>query len=193
MTMEQEQMSTQEFIAALLSPQREEELDPFMVMTYMPITPNDHVADIGCGPGYFSIPLAKHLIHGRLYAMDILDEMLEAVRRRVSETRLGNVEVMKCSPTEFPLPAGSLDGVMLAFVLHRSEDKVGMMVALRELLKPRGWCTVLDWYRKDTGGGPPLEIRIEPPEMEELARSAGFQLRGWRDLNGKQYMVTLSK
>ena len=115
-------MSSQEFIHRLLSLQREEELDTFTVMAFLPIEPYQQVADIGCGPGYFTIPLAKYLLYGKVYALDVDDEMLEALRRRVAEVNLSNVESMKCGPTDFPVAKASLDGVLLAFVLHQNED-----------------------------------------------------------------------
>ena len=164
-----------------------------MIMAFMPIEPYDHVADIGCGPGYFSIPLAKHVIYGKLYAMDIDDEMLDALRPRVSDAHLGNVEILKCSPIEFPVPQGSLDGVFLAFVVHKNQDRVEFLKAAGDLLKPGGWCTVLEWYRKETEIGPPLEERIEPDEFRAFARDAGFHVRWSRDLNGRQYMALLRK
>ena len=185
--------TTQELIRALLRPEREQEMDPFVIMTFMPIEPYDHVADIGCGPGYFTIPLAKHLIYGKLYALDMDDEMLDASRRRVEEANLGNVEILKCDGTDFPLPGVSLDGVFLAFVIHQNDDRVAFLEAVRGLLKPRGWCTVLEWYRKETAYGPPLEKRIDPDELEGLTRESGFQRRWWRDINGLQYMAMLRK
>ena len=186
-------MTTKEFIKALLDPSREEELDSFRVIALMPIDPYDHVADIGCGPGYFAIPLAKHLINGKLFALDILDEMLDTLRDRVAEANLGNVEVIKCSQTEFSLPGNSLDGVFLAFVTHQNDDRAAFLEAAMRLLKPRGWCTILEWYRKETGGGPPLEKRIEPDELEALVKRVGFRFRWWRDLNGRQYMAMMRK
>ena len=186
-------MSSEEFIERLLSPQREEELDPFTVMAYLPIDPYHQVADIGCGPGYFTIPLAKHLLHGKVYALDVNDEMLEALRRRVAQVNLSNVESAKCGPTYFPVAKASLDGVLLAFVVHQNEDRVAFMKASRELLQNGGWCGVLEWYRKETEYGPPLEKRIDPEELERLAQEAGFRSGGWRDLNGKQYMVVLRR
>ena len=188
---ERSQLTTQELIDALLSPKREEELDSFVIIAFMPIEPYDTVAEIGCGPGYFSIPLAKHMVYGKLYALDISDEMLDVLRRRVAEANLGNVEILKCEPTVFPVASGSLEGVFLAFVTHANEDRVAFLQAARDLLKPRGWCTVLEWYRKETEQGPPLEKRIDPDELEKLAKEAGFQFRSWRDINGLQYMVTL--
>lgn len=96
MTSHPDDMTTQEFIQALLDPVRAERVDTFAVLTYSDINDRDTVADIGCGPGYFTIPLAKTLYNGKLYALDIDDDMLEACRQRVAESRLGNVEILKC-------------------------------------------------------------------------------------------------
>ena len=145
--------STQDNIKRLLSREREEQLDPFVITSFMHIEPYDHVADIGCGPGYFSIPLAKHLVYGKLYALDVLDEMLEALRRRVAEANLGNVEILKCGVTDFPLPKESLDGAFVAFVVHENDDRTAFLAAVRALLKPRGWCTVLEMVSEGDGVG----------------------------------------
>ena len=45
-------------------------LDPFSVIPLIPIQPDHLVGDIGCGSGNFSIPLAKYLFSGTLYAFD---------------------------------------------------------------------------------------------------------------------------
>ena len=186
-------LTSDEYIGALLRPEREQEVDPFVVLTFMPIDPYDHVADIGCGPGYFSLPLAKHLVYGKLYALDVSDEMLVVTRRRVAEARLGNVEVLKCGTTDFPLPSESLDGAFLAFVVVQTDDRVAFLKAVRKLLKPRGWCTVLDWYPVETEHGPPLEKRIPLEELREIAEAAELEFRWSRDLNPYQYMVLLRR
>jgi SAM-dependent methyltransferase len=192
MTAEPNDMTTQEFIQRLLDPNRPQRLDPFEVMAFMEIGDWDQVADIGCGPGYFTIPLAKTLINGKLYALDINEEMLEACRERVSQARLGNVEVLKCDEFDFPIEKGSLNGLFLAFVIQQSPDKPRFLRTVRELLRPRGWCTILEWYHKETETGPPLERRVDPEDMRKMANGAGFRYVSWRDLNnGDQYMMTL--
>ena len=191
--MDHTQLTTQELIEELLRPQRQEELDPFVVMTFMPIEPYDQVADIGCGPGYFAVPMAKHLVYGKLYGLDISEEMLDALRARVAEANLGNVEIMKCGPADFPIAKGSLDGVFLSLVTHYNEDPVDFLKAVSELLRPRGWCTVLEFYRKETEHGPPLYKKIEPAELREMAGQAGLQFRSLRDLGGEQYMAVFRK
>ena len=178
-------------IRRYLSPERAQKLDPFVVLSFCPVNVHDIVGDIGCGPGYFTLPLAKLLVDGKVYALDLDEEMVAACRERIAEARLGNVEVLDCDEFDFPLDQGSLDGVLLAFVLHHSADRTRLLQAVRGLLSPRGWCSVLEWYPKETDGGPPLTSRITPEDLEKLGREVGFRPRGWRDLNGEHYMMTL--
>ena len=193
MTSNQDPMDIQEFIRHLLSPERAETMDPLVILSFCPINIHDTVADIGCGPGFFTVPLAKALVNGKLFALDIDDEMLAACREQVTQARMGNVEVLKCSEFEFPLEPASVDGAFLAYVVQASPDKPRFLREVHDLIRPRGWCTVLEWYRKETEYGPPLERRIEPDELEKAAQSAGFRSRGWRDLNGDNYMLTLRR
>ncbi len=191
MTSEPEQMSTQEYIQRLLAPDRAEKVDAFAILSMSDINLHDTVADIGCGPGFFTLPLAKLLVGGKLYALDIDDEMLDACRQRVGQARLGNVEVLKCGEFDFPLEQGVLDGAFLAFVVQHSPDKPRLLRAVRGLIHQRGWCTILEWYHKETETGPPLERRIDPADLRVMAQEAGFRNAQWRDLNGEQYMMTL--
>jgi ubiquinone/menaquinone biosynthesis C-methylase UbiE len=180
-------------IKRLLSLERQELLDPFEVMAFLPIEAHHHVADIGCGPGYFTIPLAKHLLFGKVYALDVLDRMLEETRKRAKASYLGNVEVLKCQEASFPVPARSLDGALVAFVLHETQKREELLRAAGDLLKPGGWLAVLEWQDKDEEGVPSPDRRVRPQELESLARKAGFQVRQRRELNPKHYMVLLRK
>ena len=184
-------MTTQEFIQRLLASQRDASLDTLAIFSFSGISSRDRVADIGCGPGYFTIPLAKALFEGKLFALDIDNEMLDACRGRVAQARMGNVEILKCDEFDFPLGAGSLDGIFAAFVIQQSPDKLRFLKAVRQLLRPRGWGVILEWYRKETESGPPLERRVDPEKLEEFVKSAGFRSLGWRDLNSDQYMMAL--
>ena len=184
-------LTTQELIQRMLAPERAAMLDPLSILSFSEVNYWDMVADIGCGPGYFTVPLAKSVINGKVYALDIDDEMLDACRKRVAQARLGNVEVLKCEEFQFPIEPGSLNRAFLAFVVHHSSDRSRFLAAVRQLLRPQGWCTILEWQRVETGAGPPLERRIDPKEVEEMVKEVGFRCRGWRNINSEHYMMTL--
>ncbi len=191
MTFEHYEMTSKEFIQRLLRPERAEMLDPSEILSFCPINSHDRVADIGCGPGYFTLPLAASVINGKVYALDIDEEMVAACRETVEQAGLDNVETLSCSEFDFPLAQGTLDGAFMAFVVQHGSDKQGLLQAVRELLRPGGWCAVLEWYRKETETGPPLKRRVDPKDLEVLASQAGFLLEGWRDLNGEHYSMSL--
>ena len=191
MTLEHYEMTTQEFIERLLRPERAEMLNPSVILSYCPINPHDVVADIGCGPGYFTLPLSTALVNGKVYGLDIDEGMVAACRERAEQAQLSNVETLTCSEFDFPIEKGTLDGAFMAFVLQHGQDKTRLLRAVRQLLRPRGWCAVLEWYHKETESGPPLERRLDPGDLEDLASQAGFRPKGWRDLNGEQYLLTL--
>lgn len=182
--------SQRERIRRLLDPERARMLDTFLIFNFCGIDTYDKVADVGCGPGLFTVPLAKYLSHGRVYALDILDEMLEACRQQVRQARLANVEFLKCNEYDFPVEKESLDGALVAFVVHQVPDKPRFLRAVWELLRPGGWCCFVEYYRKPDD---PPDRRVHHDELEALARDAGFESRGWRDLNGDQYLMPLRR
>jgi len=71
---------------------------------------------LGCGPGYFALPLAK--IVRKLYAVDIEEAMLKKCRLRAEDEKITNIEFVKCSEEEIPVPDDSADAVLLANVFH---------------------------------------------------------------------------
>ena len=178
-------------IERMLRPERMETLDPFRVLSLCPVNSRDTVADIGCGPGFFTLPLAKFLVNGKVYALDTSDEMIEACQNRLDEARMGNVEVMKCEEYEFPVSPASVDGLFIAFVVHHPSDRERFLTAARELLKPGGWCFILEWHKKETESGPPQEARITPEELRQSAQNSGFRFQSSRDINDEHYMMTL--
>ncbi len=178
-------------IERMLRPERMETLDPFRVLSHCPVNQRDTVADLGCGPGYFTIPLAKLLINGKVYALDTSDEMIEACQSRLDQARMGNVEVLKCSEYEFPVSPASIDGLFIAFVVHHPSDRERFLAAAKEMLKPGGWCFILEWHKRETESGPPQQARITPDELRQIAQNSGFRFQSSRDLNNEHYMMTL--
>ena len=178
-------------IERMLRPERMETLDPFRVLSHCPVNQRDTVADLGCGPGFFTLPLAKFLVNGKVYALDTSDEMIEACQNRVDQARMGNVEVLKCGEYKFPVSPASIDGLFIAFVVHHPSDRERFLAAAKEMLKPGGWCFILEWHKRETESGPPQQARITPDELRQIAQNSGFRFQSSRDLNNEHYMMTV--
>ncbi|MDO8690566.1 MAG: class I SAM-dependent methyltransferase [Dehalococcoidia bacterium] len=172
---------------------RRKSTDIESILSSLPLDPGQSVADIGCGTGFFSVPLSRALSQGKVYALDIADEMLERVRLKVLENGISNIEVVKSGEMDFPVPAGDMDGVFLAFVLHEQEDRTEFLRKVRDLLKPSGWLSVIEWQKKEMRMGPPLADRIDEAGLRDLASRAGFLPVSVTNLDEFNYLALLRR
>lgn len=173
----------------LLSDERQATLQPEQLLRSLGLATGQTMADIGCGPGFFTLPAADIVgPHGLVIAGDVQGEMLSAVRSRVAERGLQNVRVVKTSDTEIPVPAESCDLVLLAFTLHEVSLRSRFLHRAARLTRPGGTIAVIEWEKHEAPGGPPVEDRIAPDELIADAAAAGLKLHEQRSLNDDQYV-----
>lgn len=177
----------------LLSEEREAALQPEELLRSFGLRKGQTMADIGAGPGFFTLPAARIVGEdGVVLAADIQGEMLTAVRSRVAEHGLTNVRVVKTSDVEIPIPASSCDLVLMAFVLHEVEQRARFLHRGARLLKPRGKIAVVEWQKHETAFGPPLEDRIAPDDLQADAQAAGLKLDERRDIGDDYYAAVFT-
>ena len=176
----------------LLPPQRQLDLDVHQVMSVIPILPYHSVADVGCGKGYFTVPLAKYLFDGKVYALDADQKMLDATKESADRSRLTNVEPILAKGYKLGLDEDSLDGALAAFVVHEvaAED---LLKQLHKCVRKGGWVALLEWRKEKMDEGPPLTKRVDEDDLRKLAEGVGFRFTTRRSLNEKQYMLLLRK
>ena len=180
-------------MGVLLSSERRASLDSHRLLSTLPIAFHHVVADIGCGPGYLTIPLGKYLFDGKVFAIDVQKEMLDATQEALDAINLTNVEVMKSTERKLPLEDQSLDGALAAFVLQEATSPVSLLKEAWRCLKKSGWLVILEWDKREMAEGPPVKQRIDIDEMRAMTDKIGFRLTAHRALNGKQYMMTMRK
>jgi len=183
-----------ERMTILTAPERRELLDPARVLELLPLADDQIVADVGCGPGYFSAALGRYLTRGKLYAFDVQEAMVHAAEKTIEAAGLDNVDVQLSLEHAIPVPPSSLDGVFFAFALHEVEGPLPEFVAmLRDRLKPAAWLAVLDWKKEEMEEGPPLHERLTEEEVRGIGEAGGMTFWSTASLNPKQYLVLFGR
>ena len=166
-------------IARLESPERAQWLDPEKTLSALEIKPGMVLADLGCGPGVIAIPEARRVgPGGRVYAVDIAQEMLDRVKEKAAAGGIDNLIPVFSEESRVPLTDGVADLVLLVNVLHEAEDFPGLLKECRRLLGPRGRLAAVDWRKEPTEKGPPVEERLASEQVVEAAKDAGLSLSG---------------
>ena len=95
------------------------------------------VADIGCGSGLFSIPLAKMVgEEGRVIAADIQEKMLEFVRRRAEKAGVAaRIKLHQCQEKELGIEE-QVDFALAFYMVHEVLDIDAFFKEIVTLLKP---------------------------------------------------------
>jgi ubiquinone/menaquinone biosynthesis C-methylase UbiE len=173
----------------------EEVFDPISLISLVPIHKDQAIGDIGCGPGYLSIPLAKYAYDGRLYAIDVQEEMLEYVRNGAERARLSNVETVVSKENTIPLEDGLLDGAVVANTLHEATRPSSLLKETARLLKKGGWLAVVEWAPAEDEPvvGPPAKNRIAADRVAEWAAGLGLRRVMSRELSIHHYIIVFRK
>ena len=169
-------------LGLLEGPDREAWQKPDQIMDALGIADGSVVADIGAGGGWFTMRLAQRVgPNGLVYAGDIQQEMIDAIRRRVERERLQNVRTVRGTETDPNLPRGQ-DAVLIVNAYHEMDDPVRPQVILTllrhiaEALKPQGRLGVVDFTPGDGGPGPAASERADAEAIVKAASAAGLKL-----------------
>lgn len=97
------------------------------------------VLDVGCGPGFFSIEIAKMVgKSGKVIAADLQEGMLQKLKKKVNNTFLENIiHLYKCKEDKIDLNE-KVDFVLIFYMLHEVPDQFGFLKEIKSLLKLKG-------------------------------------------------------
>jgi SAM-dependent methyltransferase len=139
---------------------RDERGEAARVLDRLGVRSGMRVADIGAGDGYYTVRLA-----GRgavVWAEDITAEYVERLEARVARERLARVTVIKGTPGDPKVPAGSVDLAILAHVYHEIENPYELFYRLRAALAPSARVAIVDNDKPTQNHGtPPALLRCE--------------------------------
>ncbi len=148
-------------------PERNQEENTKQVVRNLDLQPTDVIADIGAGSGYYTFRMAKKVPEGSVYAVDIQEEMIAIMRKKLKKQKAENIELVLGEPTDPQLPKNSVDIVFMVDVYHELEYPREMMLELIKALKPNGKVILVEYRMED----PTLMIkRLHKMSLEQATK-----------------------
>lgn len=98
--------------------------------------------EVGCGPGFFSIPLAEN--NKVVVSFDLSSGFLRRVRRKAEENKIGNIAFLRCEASKIPIKDGIFDRAFVHFVYHEVNDRENFIAELARVLKRDGAVVVVE-------------------------------------------------
>ncbi len=113
--------------------------DPYKALNAAGLEPGQKVLEVGCGPGFFTIPAAKTVGEkGSVCALDISPLAIERVQQKIEKEGVTNVKTVLADAAQTGLPSQSFDLIFLFGLAHSVGDVENILTELHRLLKPAG-------------------------------------------------------
>jgi ubiquinone/menaquinone biosynthesis C-methylase UbiE len=114
-------------------------VNPFDRLIAAKLEQGQRVLEVGCGPGYFTIPAAEIVgAKGHVNALDINPAAVEYVRRKIKRQGKKNIEVMLADAGATGLPESSVDVALLFGIIHAFPNLDEVLTEMHRVLKPDG-------------------------------------------------------
>lgn len=127
------------------------------------------VLDLGCGPGFFTVEIAKILQEsGMVIAADLQQGMLEKLRQKIQGTEFENkIQLHKCEANKIGVNE-KVDFVLAFWMIHEVPDQVKLFEELKSILKPGGRIYIIE---------PKFHVSKKSfAEMLSKAENIGFEI-----------------
>lgn len=146
--------------------------DPERILGLVETRPSFAAADLGCGSGFFTLPLAEKV--KKVYAIDVQKEMLAIIEQKIRKQKIRNIELVLSEGNKIPLENESIELLISVNTLHEFDERARMVREMHRVLKPNGEALIVDFKKESTGFGPPVAIRVSKEEAVSLFERNDF-------------------
>jgi ubiquinone/menaquinone biosynthesis C-methylase UbiE len=158
---------------AVVGPQRAFFQNPRSVLRDF-VKPDMIALDIGCGTGFFSLPMAKMVgSNGKVICVDLKADAIKDLESKSKKARLTKIiEARVCSDSSLGIDDlnGKIDFALAFYVLHHASGVAELMIQIHDVLKPDGAFLIVE---------PKHHVSVKQRNsIESLAQKAGFVRAG---------------
>jgi ubiquinone/menaquinone biosynthesis C-methylase UbiE len=141
------------------------------------VQPGQTVVDMGCGNGFYTVPLSKLVgKEGRVLAVDVQPEMLTLLRANLRKQNITNVKPLLGELWNPRLPDGEIDVILLVDVYHEFSHPVHMLAAMHKSLKPGGRLALVEFREEDAAVPIKPEHKMSKAQILKEIPPNGFKL-----------------
>jgi ubiquinone/menaquinone biosynthesis C-methylase UbiE len=173
-------------------------IEPASVLELIQLSEGQKVGYLGCGAGgYFTIPIAQRVgATGLLYAVDVMQEALEATQKEARRQNLTNIKYVLANLESYgktPISTNSLDVALLINVLFQNKKHEDILKETDRLLRKNGKLVIIDWLTTTPQHfGPPTSSRVDLSKLELILTKLGYQ-KLWNGKAGDYHFAVVYK
>lgn len=176
----------------LENPARIADLSPRETLVKIGLGEQDIICDIGAGSGIFTIPAAR-ITENTVYAIEINDEFIDIINEKACRENLSNIKTVKVIDDRYNLDTASVDMAVLVTVFHEMDQKESVLTEIKRILKSTGKLAFIEFHKRDTPMGPPVDHRISREEVIRISEANGFRVLGEFDVGDNFYCIVMGK
>jgi ubiquinone/menaquinone biosynthesis C-methylase UbiE len=138
-------------------------------------------ADLGIGTSAHFIFSAARIVgdDGKVFAVDILQPVLETVKGRAKSDGYHNVETVWTDLEVYgaakTIANDSVERMSLVNLLYQTKEDAHVINEANRMLQPGGKVLVIDWNPKSGNFGPPEETRTSLDKVRQMAKVVGWK------------------
>ncbi|KPL03177.1 MAG: hypothetical protein AMJ90_03865 [candidate division Zixibacteria bacterium SM23_73_2] len=113
--------------------------NPYKLLKAAGLKPDQKVLEVGCGPGFFTIPAAKIVgSNGLIYAVDVHPLAIKRVQSKIEKEGIKNVTTMLANASDTGLPEQSIDLSFVFGLRYIAGGLENLLTEMHRILKPEG-------------------------------------------------------
>ncbi len=180
----------EEYIAKMEAPDRDQWQKPSQVLQALSLKPGQVACEIGAGPGYFALRLARAVgDSGFVYAVDVVPRIMQVLLDRIEKSGMRNLVPVLALSGDPLLPREACDLILIVDTFHHFPEPVSYLRRLARSLRVGGRIVNIDFHKREMPVGPGLDHKVSREDFLAKATAAGLMLTAEHTFLPYQYFL----